>query len=1233
MRIHHVAFQVLLIALIISPSKALAAEPDASDRSARYEAALRSAKPKLAYETAKAALESLTTAAQKASSDYALWEWRTAYAADLNDKSDQAEKLYRDACPRLAQARETLLEGECLAGLGAILSNAGKDADAQRISNDLAKRTVAQRGPAANAFLMAMSDNKKEQAIKATLTYALAVISSFERRPIKSDPYFAHAAAEGVIRFASELVDTNLEPQVPSLISNGLTMFATVIGRTNPEMTDLMQLALETLPPSRTKKDTAQWAIEIATADTDSRRASMLFSTAIGNLRFGDWDDDVSVALWRWTNHVQSKHGVTSIESANALSLLAEWLANNGREAESKAVSTRSDTMAAKYSDNDLRTDIEARNTRVREFQDKTSEIRAKSQAGFDETIKKISDLAKPGPRQPGRADLSAADIKRIADEKIDGAALASTVTEHLKMLSKASYEIHYPPDVKIGNTVSDEEAHARSQQVRRISDIGIDLALSSPELNPALFEFLSTGAMEVAFNDGTGAALKYTKAVVDRLPKALNPGQRLLLLSLYPRLFVLRIKSYRLSSSGSPSPLGLLDEKFRETIALGPLIAGGEGPSPYVEALHSYARVYIENGRYSQVDEAIKAADAFGKRTGKVDRAQREELVSEQKSARERAAAALKKLNSSLQAAKQEHDATKRREMLQDAAAETLLYSDDVNVAPVALALSRLSISDEVADLNARASTLVFSPFAQLTWRRQLGIDGSVFQFLGGAVQADTSNPSERETLLEEAIKNVQLRANDSADSALLRSAARSLLQTPLQTTAKQFDDAFVIWRREVEGLIERVSAGDLVVPEASVAALDQSRNQSSALEKRLVAEAPQYQQSVGLATYSSKDIAQALQDDEALVYYVYKKQTELFAIVITKTGKSLYNLNAYAQTTNQDKLDFDEALKRYTGSFVNRKAEFDVDTSQAIYRRLIAPLEDEIGDKHHLIIIPEGPLLGIPFAALRTTSANSQGKWLIDGHSLTLALSLKSFLALRQTTPLGGGTSFRAFANPVIHDDKNRCAPYSGFLRRAATSEGICPLQETSDQASALASIFGADPQSSIISGERLSPEAVERNLGGKLAAVVFATHALQPSEAKSILGSEQPALLVGETNSLGETRSSWLTADKIELLNIDADLVILSACNSGAPEGDKATALSGLARAFFAAGARGVMATTWYIDAGATRDLVSEIASDFRAKAGTTLPDAMQAAMSKRAQQGIPPRDWAQFSYVGR
>jgi CHAT domain-containing protein len=241
---------------------------------------------------------------------------------------------------------------------------------------------------------------------------------------------------------------------------------------------------------------------------------------------------------------------------------------------------------------------------------------------------------------------------------------------------------------------------------------------------------------------------------------------------------------------------------------------------------------------------------------------------------------------------------------------------------------------------------------------------------------------------------------------------------------------------------------------------------------------------------------------------------------------------------------------------------------------------------------------------------------------------------LALRQIGIVPSNeASLVAFADPTIHDDKGLCASYSGWARRPQKSQGLCPLPEALDQAFELAKIAGVDPKQNVISGSALTVESVEQKLSGRVGTVVFATHALQAAESKKLIGTEQPALLVGENNSVGDVKKSWLTTDMIELLNIDANLVVLSACNTGAPDKNGGTALSGLARAFFAAGARGVMATNWYIDAAKTRELLTDIAESVKANDGLRLPDAMQIAMSKRTREGLQPRDWALFSYIGR
>jgi CHAT domain-containing protein len=182
----------------------------------------------------------------------------------------------------------------------------------------------------------------------------------------------------------------------------------------------------------------------------------------------------------------------------------------------------------------------------------------------------------------------------------------------------------------------------------------------------------------------------------------------------------------------------------------------------------------------------------------------------------------------------------------------------------------------------------------------------------------------------------------------------------------------------------------------------------------------------------------------------------------------------------------ELEEIIDKYLTSLVDPKISFDLQASERLYRRLISPIENELQGKHHLIIIPEGPLLNIPFAALRKpgpTAQLSSSDWLIDTYSLTTGLSIKSFLALRQIGIVPGNeASLVAFADPTIHDDKGLCASYSGWIRRPQKSQGLCPLPEALDQAFALAEIAGVDPKQNVISGAPSRLKAWNKNSAGE-------------------------------------------------------------------------------------------------------------------------------------------------------
>ncbi len=123
--------------------------------------------------------------------------------------------------------------------------------------------------------------------------------------------------------------------------------------------------------------------------------------------------------------------------------------------------------------------------------------------------------------------------------------------------------------------------------------------------------------------------------------------------------------------------------------------------------------------------------------------------------------------------------------------------------------------------------------------------------------------------------------------------------------------------------------------------------------------------------------------------------------------------------------------------------------------------------------------------------------------------------------------------------------------------------------------------------------------------------------------------PETASGEDNGL-------LTASDVAALRLDADWVVLSACNTAAPGSETGTEqLSGLARAFFYAGARALLVSHWYVNSAATVPLITRAFREIEARPGIGRAEAMRLAMSSLIAEGgrkAHPANWAPFIVVG-
>ena len=358
-----------------------------------------------------------------------------------------------------------------------------------------------------------------------------------------------------------------------------------------------------------------------------------------------------------------------------------------------------------------------------------------------------------------------------------------------------------------------------------------------------------------------------------------------------------------------------------------------------------------------------------------------------------------------------------------------------------------------------------------------------------------------------------------------------------------------------------------------------------------------------------------------------------------------------------------------------------FDLARAHELYQDLLAPFADVTKGKE-LIIVPSGPLTSLPFHVLVTQPPNAalagmaryqHAAWLALQQPVTVLPSVSSLQALRKLGPSQATEPYIAFGNPLLLGvwgtdkrawDKQRCArpattrvaEIGGIVHRGVALRAIDlaalrrqpPLPETADEICAVAEALGvlSRQADTVWLGER----ATERNLKvlsreGKLAhyrIVHFATHGLLAGESEAILKAKaEPALILtppkeGATAAELEEDDGLLTASEVAQLELDADWVVLSACNTAAADKGDAEALSGLARAFFYAKARALLVSHWYVNSDAAVQLTTRAFAELKANRGIGRAEALRRSMAELITKGRPyeshPANWAPFVLVG-
>lgn len=385
------------------------------------------------------------------------------------------------------------------------------------------------------------------------------------------------------------------------------------------------------------------------------------------------------------------------------------------------------------------------------------------------------------------------------------------------------------------------------------------------------------------------------------------------------------------------------------------------------------------------------------------------------------------------------------------------------------------------------------------------------------------------------------------------------------------------------------------------------------------------------------ARDVLARLRPDEAFL-----------GITATPTHSWLFFLNngqvhvAQSPLTDADAAKLVQAVRDSIEPGSSGLPPFDMDDAAKIYAGTLAPFAAQMVNVHELVVAPSGPLLALPFSLLPTGPASADdlahAPWLVRQTTLAYVPAAANFVSLRKVAGTSAAKKpWFGFGDFIPASLPQAQATFNGAScgESAALFANLPQLPYAKLELQAGSAVFGSGPADELLGPDFTVPNVEAADLKN-YRILHFATHGLLPTDLPC---QSEPAIVTSTPPGAASIDQSLLTTSAVTDLHLDADLVLLSACNTGggAAGGE---ALSGLARSFFYAGARALMVTQWSVNDQVSAYLVADTLSRLHAGGSGGAAGSLRAAQlaliggagGNFPQQIANPFFWAAFDVIG-
>jgi len=491
-------------------------------------------------------------------------------------------------------------------------------------------------------------------------------------------------------------------------------------------------------------------------------------------------------------------------------------------------------------------------------------------------------------------------------------------------------------------------------------------------------------------------------------------------------------------------------------------------------------------------------------------------------------------------------------------------------------------------------------------------------------------------------ALTYVQMHQLEKAAEALERSRARAFAETlqrrrlstvelpePLRALIAEHE-RLEVQQQRLYAQLSQLAGDDAAAIAAAQDALLRLEQRQRTLAERLQREFPRYAQLLMPASVSTAQIQRSLDAGTVLLYHAILPD-HLLIVAITRTAVKGYALPVPSQPLEREIQHFIRTVSKSPHFRTGQERQEMARLGQQLYARLIAPVQAVLSEAQRVLLCPDGILSQLPWGALVVGQRDGTPEYWAERVALHFTPSMEVYRQARRQGGRIGGVVAVAIAKYASSEATAARRTVAQATRHQHTHRGLPDLPEAQREVEQLQTLFGK--RARLLLNEEATPDRVH-SAARNAQVLHFACHAIadnaNPLASALMLAppGHEKGRLTTETILL-----SWQT---------NADLIVLSACETGVGLTRRYEGVYSLARAFMYAGARSVCASLWAVSDRSTAILMREFYK--RYARGTTKDQALREAQRALAraswdnatpdekQRFTDPYYWAGFVLIG-